>query len=296
MTSAPGWFPDPGGSGRLRFWDGHQWTPQLADQSGAPAPSAPATRQRSPWGWVALAAVLVVALIVGSIAAFTALRPQNDPAPGTPALPAASSTPTISGWDELDTPPPSPTAPPPSTPPPPQPDTDTVPCDNVIGSPTSQSGTPIVGGGLSYPRPQGWELAALPVSRLLTDSVTLYRPTENAPWLSTIEVGFAPGFDDEKTAAQTVLNCYFTSSVDNGHESSETLMNEAITLDGQSGWWLKARESNTRVPGTYAILHAIAIDTGDPEGMRVFWTTAYEVDPQAVDDAEQARDALRLVE
>ncbi len=37
---APGWYPDPAGSGRLRWWDGTAWTGQL----NAPTPAIPAAR------------------------------------------------------------------------------------------------------------------------------------------------------------------------------------------------------------------------------------------------------------
>jgi hypothetical protein len=33
-----GWYPDPSGSGRQRWWDGHQWTDQLQPPSGGPPP------------------------------------------------------------------------------------------------------------------------------------------------------------------------------------------------------------------------------------------------------------------
>ncbi|QCB97385.1 DUF2510 domain-containing protein [Arthrobacter sp. PAMC25564] len=37
---APGWYPDPAGSGRLRWWDGTAWTGHL----NAPTPAIPAGR------------------------------------------------------------------------------------------------------------------------------------------------------------------------------------------------------------------------------------------------------------
>ncbi|MDC4232277.1 DUF2510 domain-containing protein [Actinomyces sp. B33] len=35
----PGWYPDPAGSARLRWWDGAAWTDRLIDQPEAGAPS-----------------------------------------------------------------------------------------------------------------------------------------------------------------------------------------------------------------------------------------------------------------
>lgn len=36
----PGWYPDPAGSPKLRWWDGGQWTDQFQPDSGAQAPSS----------------------------------------------------------------------------------------------------------------------------------------------------------------------------------------------------------------------------------------------------------------
>jgi hypothetical protein len=42
VSPPPGWYPDPGGSGSLRWWDGRRWTEHLHAAGAAPAPVATA--------------------------------------------------------------------------------------------------------------------------------------------------------------------------------------------------------------------------------------------------------------
>ena len=44
MTSAPGWYPDPSAPGQQRYWDGAQWTEQVAP-GAAPQQPPPTTAQ-----------------------------------------------------------------------------------------------------------------------------------------------------------------------------------------------------------------------------------------------------------
>jgi competence protein ComGC len=69
----PNWYPDPGGSGLLRYWDGFQWTAHTAPAAGVgTAPLPPARKGSNKALWIMLSIVVgipVVLVIVGIIAA-----------------------------------------------------------------------------------------------------------------------------------------------------------------------------------------------------------------------------------
>ncbi len=76
-TMAPGWYPDPEHRHAHRFWDGTQWTDQVADQgtpstdplSTGPAPT-PSGGSRTPLLTVALVLIGLTLLALGAFALF----------------------------------------------------------------------------------------------------------------------------------------------------------------------------------------------------------------------------------
>jgi hypothetical protein len=68
---APGWYPDPAGSDRRRWWDGRAWTDSFAEggwAGGIEQPSlAPGARVDTPWIW-ALVLLPLLQLAIGLLA------------------------------------------------------------------------------------------------------------------------------------------------------------------------------------------------------------------------------------
>jgi len=76
-TVAAGWFPDPGVTAALRYWDGAAWTPYISVPFNAVSPTAALARERTMATWVRRAwlawPVFVVATAFAAIVAVDGL-------------------------------------------------------------------------------------------------------------------------------------------------------------------------------------------------------------------------------
>lgn len=263
--SAPGWYPDPANTGGYRYWDGNGWTNQTSGGAGpGGAPDGGKSGGNKTWIWFTIALVVIGAVVVALLWRPAALFPET-PEDTNSARPSGSQ------WNELE-----------PTEEPSDPDDigpgELVECPRNATDDFSEIGPDgrMTSGGLSFEARGNWRSrpAYMPwihehngQSREITSS-----------WQSNLSVGVIrkdEGFTAPRQAAESIMECMSSSSLFQGFNGREDLLNEAFELDGKQGWRITA---NVRVDNQGDIegdvVDIIVLDLGDAETFSIFISCA----------------------
>ena len=311
-----GWYPDPGGSGQFRYWDGATWSAQLSVHASAPPPGGRAgpgrtgqnAGRRRAIGAVIGIVTLVVVLGVIALVVFrpfsdgteitdpppaNTITPGDDGAPSTPppsATPTPSSTPTAS---PTATPTPSPSAASPQG---------QVPCP--VGDPSIRADHPddgrVHGGGLSIAAIKNWNLDQQVSGMSFAYDVSTLDYHVEPTWLALSSVGalrIADGFDDPEQAAAEVMECISTTTFYTSLNSVEPVTSQAVTVDGHRGWSMQARflcdvPNHPEISGD--LVQVVVVDVGGGESLGMYLGTATIDDTYTLDAMTAAVASLQV--
>lgn len=279
--SAPGWYPDPSGEGRYRYWDGHAWT---GDVTGGGDHPSPHRGGRKPWLWFALAMVVVGVLVVALVWRPTQLT-------GAAPEDRNSARPTGSQWNEQE---------PTNTP--------TVPQETgkgeIIDCPqnsfdarsTIDRDGRMRGGGLSFVARKDWrpEYVFMPWLYDHNSQIKTIAPG----WMSNLSVGevkTSEGFTGTRQAAESLMSCMASSDLYMGFSGRDDFRNQEYTLDGRTGWRITANvyvDNQGAIKGD--VVDIIVLDTGRSDGFSVFISCATIDDRTNLAEVAEATDSLRV--
>lgn len=230
----PGWYPDPGGSGQFRFWNGRQWGTDLSATREPPAPQRPGERRRrgSPAGIIA--AVVAIVLVITVV--LVVVWPRDRAIEITDNPP----TPTVSAGDDGE---PSPTPGDTPTPPPPSsasPSGGAVACPDVedVRRDYPDDGR-VHGGRMSFAQIPGWNDARDGGLSWADDDAT-QRISVNGGWFNLATVGALrpeDGFGAPQAAAKSATECMVTSSGWYPRPTRiEVVASKAMTVSGRKAY------------------------------------------------------------
>lgn len=274
--SAPGWYPDPAGSGQPRYWDGQSW---------APVTEGAGTGRGRGGLYALLAAAAVVVLVVVLLIA----QPWNGLGS---SLPTDTNTarPTGSQWDERE---------PTETPTSPQPtdgDGRPVACPYVDESEGSPQGDHYVAGGVSFRAVPGWSDGGgwtIDFASERSGQMVSSGPS----WVSITAIGLISTEDfsgDPRTAAHQLSDCMSTSYYYRTLDHREGLEDASFTTgDGMPGWIIRQNFWNVEteeVPGDEIIV--VVLDAGLEDHLVMFHTQARIDDDKRKDQVADALDSL----
>ncbi len=315
--ATPGWYPDPGGSGGFRYWDGSAWSGEVrsSPQPGGPGPGGPASpngpkRRTGLAVGVVLMALVLIAAVGGVVALLHPWRHPDDITDNPPTV-------TVSAGDDSSQtpPPPSSATPRPTHSPTPNP-TSTPPPSPTKGATLDQGG----GGAAACPeddpsaradhpadgRIHGGHLSIATNPDFHPDDDNIYGFT----WMTDIgmqsydvaeprngaqgwfnETGVAAlrislGFDKPEQSALAMADCYASSDFYGGITSRTQNWSKAYSVGGRTGWWVRTTVRVDDQPGIEGdVVDIIVVDTGDPDFLSVYFASA-TIDDQRMQDAD----------
>lgn len=258
--SEPGWYPDPAGSGGLRYWTGSAWSREVRPRL---QPDRPPGQRPPAWLWWVVGA-LVLAVVVTLV-----VRQQWG---NTIAADTNSSVPTVSQWDETSSPSistPTPTSPPSSLDPS---GAREAACEHLTGSMPDQPADRVASGGLSFPRPPGWRRYSDPRLPFSHDAagVMAFHREEKIGWASSMAVAMVDvpdSYPGSAAMATRVAQCLVTSDFYSSVEVElGDVRTEMVTVSGVPATKLQARVrfDDPQLMSKATVMVVIVVDTPEP--------------------------------
>ena len=271
----PGWYPDPAGvPGRLRYWDGSQWSTVTTDDPREPLPGdatpqggetpVPDRRRLT----VIIAVIVVVVIGVVSLAVYLGnLRPVADRAVPTPTatLNDSPAPPTREPFQSRSA------TPTPAT---------RLRCPK--GNPNLRAAHPmddrVYGGNLSFPEQPTFESASVePRFSFAYDVVQQTLQVSKDPgWIAQLAVGQLPGKDgfvnDAKTTVENLVRCVIAGNMYSPYLPARTdIRSESLSIDGHDGWLIDSEITVDRPDLPVAGDHTIFIVVRDGQKWGFFF-------------------------
>jgi hypothetical protein len=246
MSTAPGWYPDPGNQpGMYRYWDGAAWTEALSQTPAAPPPAeymfaADLSQSSAKQNAGPIIVIIVIAVVLALIIYFAVSLFRNDSTVVNDD-PAANSTEEVCPKEPESIPPHA-----------------DHPADGRIH-----------GGDISYPElPEPWGYPSqteirVPFGRDVTSqSITTESNYEfGQSWVASVVIGeliAGDGFYTPEEGSKIVTKCILSTFYGDNSVTREDVRTEAYQLDGKDGWIVETNLSfsipNLQATGEWVVI------------------------------------------